>query len=110
MARPGDPHRKGNRKIRTLTNAPTRSDRPGFVPRVRNAIEGKRGIRRLIKRDPSRGTSQPFADKMTETHVGGGPGTEGVPAPAILSKSDKTPATGAGRSVIRPPRKNLKKR
>ena len=97
-----DPYRRGNRKIRTLTNAGTRNDRPGYLPRVRNAIEGKRGIRRLIKRDPAKGTSQPFADKMTETHVGGGPGTEGVPGPTIVSKSDKTPASNKGKTVIPP--------
>jgi hypothetical protein len=102
MARPGDPFRRANRKIRTLTNASTRNDRPGFKPRARNGIEGKRGIRRLIKRNPADGLSQPFADKMTSTKVGGGPGTDAVPNPAIVMKSDKTPPTSQGKTVIRP--------
>lgn len=102
MARPGDPYRRANRKIKTLTNAPTRESRPGFKPRARVGIEGKRGIRRLIKRNPADGLSQPFADKMTDQHVGGGPGTNPSPNPAIVMKSDKTPATSKGKTVIRP--------
>lgn len=101
MPRPGDPYRRGTRKIKTLTNNPTRDDRPGFLPRARNAVEGKRGIRRLIKRSPADGLSQPSADKMTSTHTSGA-GLDDVPNPAILSKSDKTPAANKGKRVIAP--------
>lgn len=110
MARPGDPYRRANRKIRTLTNNPTRGADAGSKPRVRNAVEGKRSIRRLIKRNPSDGLSQPSADKMTSTKVGGGPGTDPVPSPSIVSKSNKTPRGAAGFKEVRPPRVPLKKR
>jgi hypothetical protein len=110
MPKRGDPYRTGNRKIRTLTNNPARGENAGSKPRQRNAIEGKRGIRRLIKRNPSDGLSQPFADKMTSTKVGGGPGTDNVPNPSIVSKSNKTPRGAAGFKEVKAPRVPLKKR
>lgn len=105
-----DVYRRANRKIRTLTNNPNRESRPGFKPRLRNAIEGKRGITRLIKRDPAKGLQLPSTDKMTDQHVGTGVGTFGVPSPTTAIKSDKTPAANKGKSVIRPARVPLKKR
>lgn len=113
MAKRGDPYRKKNRVIRTLTNAATRNSRPGFKPRSRNAIEGKRGIRRLMKRDPADGLQSKAADTMTSTKVGGGPGTDKVPSPRILSKANKTPAPGGSgvrRIRDRGQNKSLKKR
>jgi hypothetical protein len=110
MPKRGDPYRKGNRKIRTLTNNPTRGANAGSKPRKRNAIEGKRSIKRLIKNNPSDGLTQPSANKMTSTKVGGGPGTDKVPSPSIVSKSNKTPSGAAGFKEIKAPRVPLKKR
>jgi hypothetical protein len=109
LPKPGDPYRKKNPVRRILSNNPTRASRPGFKPQSRNQIEGKRSIRRLIKRNPSDGLSQPFADKMTTTHVNG-PGLDGVPSPTRVLKADKTPTPNKGKRVIRPARIALGKR
>lgn len=109
MPKPGDPYRKKNPKRRILTNASTRNDRPGFKARVRNAREGKRSIRRLIKNNPSDGLTQASANKMTSTHTSG-PGVDGTPSPARVLKADKTPAANKGKRVIRPARVALGKR
>lgn len=106
MARPGDPYPKGNRRVRTLTNAATRNDRPGFGLLKRNQGENKRSIRRMIKRDPAKGTSQPFADQITTTKMAGNQPTSA----SIVSKSDKTPAANKGLKVVRPARKRWQTR
>jgi hypothetical protein len=72
----------------------------------------KLGIRRLIKRDPSKGTSQPYFDKLTDTK--GVKGLSGAsPVGTTLIKSNaSTTGTGAGRRVVqdRGTNKSLKKR
>jgi len=55
-----------------------------------------------MKRDPAKGLELPSTDRMTDTHVGGGPGTEPLPRGIVVLKADKTPPTGKGQRVIRP--------
>ena len=44
--------------------------RPGFKGWVQGVSNtGKASIRRLMVNDPSRGITQPQADKLTETHI-----------------------------------------
>jgi len=72
--------------------------RPGFYPLRRAMGSAKLNVRRLIKRDPAKGTSLPFADKITTIS-----GVTGLSGPTSASRSAKarTAAPGAGVTRIR---------
>jgi hypothetical protein len=69
----------------------------------------KRGVRRLIKRDPAKGTSLPEFDRYTEVH-----GVTGLSGPTSATQMSKARSArpGAGQTRIRDRGKNtnLKKR
>lgn len=84
---------------RILSNNPQRGENNwrGFTPgRAMPVVTfPKRAVRRLMKRDPKDGLSQPFADQITTTH-----GVDsGVSRARTLSKA-RTAAPGAGKRVI----------
>jgi hypothetical protein len=70
--------------------------RPGFKGFVQNVSNTtKASVRRLMVNDPSKGISQPAADKITTTHIDlVGSGAKGTPvgrtSPTGFSKDRKT--------------------
>lgn len=85
---------------------------PSASKLVAGVQEGKRSIRRLLKRDPNLGgTSMPEADKITTTHtdVGGSGGYRGV---RVLAKSNDPQSANKGKTVVRKssPARGLRKR
>jgi hypothetical protein len=101
--------------IRRLSNNPLRGSmswgqpqRPGFrTTRIRLP---KLGVRRLIKRDPSKGTSQPFFDRVTDTP--GVAGLSGASQGVTSMSKARSAAPNAGQRVVqdRGTNKSLKKR
>jgi hypothetical protein len=88
--------------VRTLTNNPRRRSM-SWVGFKQVTTEAKRGVRRLIKRDPKKGITQPFADRITTTV--GVTGLSGPTSATTLSKA-RTAAPGAGKKRIRDQGKN----
>ena len=101
--------------IRRLTNNPNRGNMNWtqgrrLAYRTVKVQLPKLSIRRLIKRDPAKGTSQPFFDKVTDTK--GVKGLSGAsPGVTSMSKS-RTAAPNSGVKVIqdRGTNKSLKTR
>lgn len=89
---------------RILTNNPNRrsmnwSQGRRLAYRTVKVQLPKLSVRRLIKRDPSKGTSQPFFDKVTDTK--GVRGLSGASSARTMVKPNaSTTGTGAGRKVI----------
>jgi hypothetical protein len=80
--------------------------RPGYRPLIHRVnLFGKASVTRLIKRNPSKGTSQPYADKIigldAANRVGGGPGTDQVPVGASKQAKARTAPPYAGTKAIR---------
>jgi hypothetical protein len=84
-----------SRKVKTI------SGQPGMPLTQPAPAEGKRSIRRLIKRDPLVGLSMPEADRITDTHTDvGGPG--GYRGAGVKVKRDpSTTAPMSGKKKVR---------
>jgi hypothetical protein len=77
--------------------------RPGFGHLIAGPQDGKTSVRRVMQRDPARGTSLPVADKMIadpNIHVD----LYGPVNPRIVRAPDPTRSVGSAKKVIRPPR------
>jgi pSer/pThr/pTyr-binding forkhead associated (FHA) protein len=81
--------------------------RPGFRRFVQNVSNtSKASIRRLMVNDPSKGISQPQANKITDTHIDTiGSGAKGTPVGRRVNTS-----YGSGRKTIRAAGQRLRKR
>jgi hypothetical protein len=89
-------------KVRTLSSESANNvGRPGFGGTVPGPVDGKSSVKRVMARDPARGTSLPAADKITTTNVD----LVGPVNPTILTTTNVT-APNTGSKVIRPPRQS----
>lgn len=70
--------------------------RPGFKGTVPGPVDGKAGVKILKQRDPSKGLSQPGADKITGTNVD----LVGAQNPTIVSAAGVQKAFGTGRKTV----------
>lgn len=100
--------------MRILTNRATRGSENWSQPSSRGHRRmplqlPKLGIRRLIKRDPAKGITQPAFDRITDTP--GVAGLSGASGAASMSKA-RSAAPNAGKRVIqnRGANRSLKKR
>lgn len=59
--------------------------------------ESKKGVRRLIRRDPARGRTMPVADAITETKMESNAGR--VSSPGVVSR-DKSAPPGANKTQV----------
>lgn len=99
MPRSGRP-----RRPRVLSShAAKEVGRPGFRGFSQVTSQGKRAIRRLMKRDPAIGEQQPFADRITET---AGVTDLSGPTPARTMSKSHMPSSGQGQKRIRDRGKN----
>jgi len=89
--------------IRRLSSEDSKNvGRPGFGHLIAGPQDGKDSVRRVMQRDPARGTSLPQADKMIadpNIHVD----LIGPVNPRILRTPDLTRRVGSAKKVIRPP-------
>ena len=101
--------------MRRLSNNPKRGSMNWSLPRSRGhrtvALQlPKLGIRRLIKRNPVDGKSQPFFDKVTDTN--GVAGLSGASPVGRINVKSKNAAPGTGKETIidRSANRSLKRR
>jgi hypothetical protein len=58
------------KSVRVLTSEDAKNvGRPGYKGKVPGPVDGKDSVRRVMQRDPSRGTSLPAADKITSAGI-----------------------------------------
>lgn len=70
--------------------------RPGFKGTVPGNVDGKSGVKRLMRNDPSVGITQPGADKITNSNVD----LVGTQNPTILSGAGVQEAFPTGKKTI----------
>jgi hypothetical protein len=90
----------GRIRVRTLSSQDSQYvGRPGFGGLVGGPAEGKKSVRRLIRRDPASGRTLPAADKITTTHI-----DLVGPSPTIIRSTTRltTGPSSKGKKVIRP--------
>jgi hypothetical protein len=108
-ARTNDNSRLPNRvqSPRVLSSEDSRNvGRPGFGGFLQGPVDGKLSVRRLMRRDPAKGITQPQADKITTTNVD----IVGPVSPTVKSTVSRPDSFGAGRRAIKRAGNRLKKR
>lgn len=86
-----------DQRVRILTSqASLAVGRPGFKGYVPGNVDGKSGVRRVMRNDPSVGVTQPGASKITGTNVD----LVGTQNPTVYSAAGVQKAYSTGRKEI----------
>jgi len=87
----------GRQPVRILSSKDAEQvGRPGFKPTIPGPVDGKQGVKRLMRNDPSVGVTQPGADKITSSNVD----LVGSQNPKILSAAGVQEAFPTGKKTI----------